>query len=96
MGKKSIDKDAIAKYVHQKQEENYRSEQQRKEDLKKQVVVTRPSREHCKQNNVATHSRMSPSYFSMRWVNSDRNLKAAAANGTGTPVITSSGRTFTT
>lgn len=96
MAKKSVDKDAIAKYVYQRNEENYQNEQQRKENLRKQVVVSRPSREHSTLNNVATHSRMPASYFAMRWVNSDRNLKAAAANGTVTPVITSSGRTFTT
>lgn len=96
MGKKNIDKDAIAKRLQQRQEESYRNELKRKEDLRKQVVISRPSREHSKQNNVATHSRMPASFFSMRWVNSDCMIKAAAANGAKSPIITSSGRTFTT
>lgn len=84
-----------ASYVYQKQDDGFRSEQQRKEDLKKLVVVERPARGHSKVNNVATHGRMSASYFCMRWVNSDRILKNAAVNGEPAPVITSSGRTFT-
>lgn len=95
MAKKSIDKDAIAKYVYQRNEENYQNEQQRKENLRKQVVVNRSSREHSTLNNVATHSRMPASYFAMRWVNSDRTMRNAAISGVKPPIITSSGRTFT-
>ena len=94
MAKKSIDKDAIAKYVYQRNEENYQNEQQRKENLRK-LVVNRPSREHSTLNNVATHSRMPASYFAMRWVNSDRTMRNAAISGVKPPIIASSGRTFT-
>ena len=94
MGRKSVDREAIKKYMDSNRKDNFKNEQERMEKLKNRVVVIRPDFGSSKANNRPTDSKMPVSYFTMRWVNSDQLIRNAALNGRRMPIITSSGRTF--
>lgn len=72
-------------YLH---EENYQKELARKEELRKSVTVRRAP-EGYSSGAEREHQRSSPSVFTMRWVNSNDQIKKSPGY---TPAVTSSGR----
>lgn len=85
MGRRAVDKNAIADFVAKAKEENYRSEEQRKQELKDSVKVDRPPHGYSYVTNRTEKSKPSPSNFVMRWVDSRK---------TNNCIVTSSGKTF--